>query len=231
MNDSNNNSVEPRERASYNVHDTVFKLVKQFLPEGAHALDLGAGEGAFSRRLIAADYRVTAVDFSDEFWRTPEIPLKIANLDTEFGEKISRETEKFDAVIAIEIIEHLENPFMFLRQCAKLLKKGGLVFVTSPNVESITSRLLFLYTGSLLAFTPDHTLRPAHITPVFKWKLDLAFEEAGFEYVWEGYNRQSFYIGENLHNKIGSWVAKIMRPIVKGEKDGENRIVAARLIK
>jgi 2-polyprenyl-3-methyl-5-hydroxy-6-metoxy-1,4-benzoquinol methylase len=230
MSNSNNNSVEPRERASYNVHDTVFKLVGQFLPAGAHALDLGAGEGAFSRRLIAAGYQATAVDFSDEFWRAPEIPLKFANFDTEFAEKVSPDNEKYDAVIAIEIIEHLENPFMFLRECGKLLKKNGLLFLTSPNVESVTSRFLFLYTGYLLAFTPDHTLRPAHLTPIFKWKLDLALKEAGFEYVWTGYNRQSFYIGDNLHNKIGSVMARLMRPIVKGEKDGENRIVVARLI-
>ena len=83
----------------------------------------------------------------------------------------------------------------------------------------------------MLAFTPDHTLRPARIMPIFKWKLDLALAEARFEYAWEGYNRQSFYIGENLHNKVGSFMAGIMRPIVKGRKDDENRIVAARLIK
>ncbi|MDQ3712690.1 MAG: hypothetical protein M3388_10790, partial [Acidobacteriota bacterium] len=41
------------------------------------------------------------------------------------------------------------------------------------------------------------TLRPAHITPLFKWKFDLAFEEAGFEYVWEGYNRISYRVGDN----------------------------------
>jgi hypothetical protein len=61
-------------------------------------------------------------------------------------------------------------------------KKGGLIFITLTNVESITSTMLFLYTGSLLAFTPDHTLRPAHIMPIFKWKLDLALAEARFEY-------------------------------------------------
>jgi 2-polyprenyl-3-methyl-5-hydroxy-6-metoxy-1,4-benzoquinol methylase len=230
MSNSNNKAIEPRERASYNVHDTVFNLVRQHLSAGSHALDLGAGEGAFSRRLVASGYEVTAVDFSDEFWRAPEIPLRFANFDREFSETVGPDKEKFDAVIAIEIIEHLENPFMFLRECAKLLKKDGLLFLTSPNVESITSRFLFLYTGYLHAFTPDHTLRPAHLTPIFKWKLDLALEEAGFEYVWTGYNRQSFYIGENLHNKVGSVMARLMRPIVKGEKDGENRIVVAKLV-
>ena len=132
--------------------------------------------------------------------------------------------------MAIEIIGHFENPFMFLRECAKLLKPNGLLFVTSPNVESITSRVIFLYTGRLIGFGEVETLRPAHITPLFKWKFDLAFEEAGFEYVWEGYNRISYRVGDNFHNKIGSLMARLLRPIVKGEKDGENRIVVARRI-
>jgi len=231
MNNATLNGEQPRERASQNVHDTVFDLVQRFLPEPCKILDLGAGEGAFSRRLVAANHNIVAVDGSDEFWRTPEIPLRIANLDSEFAETVCPTGEKFDAIIAIEIIEHLENPFSFLRQCAKLLKKDGLLFLTSPNVESITSRVLFLYTGRLKAFEEGWTQRPAHLTPIFKWKLDLAFEEAGFEYVWEGFNRQSYEIGERLHNKMGGLFARALRPFVKGEKDGENRIVAVRLVK
>ena len=72
------------------------------------------------------------------------------------------------------------------------------------------------------------TLRPAHITQLFKWKFDLDFEEAGFEYVWEGYNRKTYYIGDRPHNKVGSVVAGLLRPFVKGEKDGETRIIVAR---
>ncbi len=72
------------------------------------------------------------------------------------------------------------------------------------------------------------TLRLAHITPIFKWKIDLVFQEIGFEYVWEGYNRNSFHVGDRPHNKLGSLAAMLLRPFVKGEKDGENPIVIAR---
>ncbi|MBA3784294.1 MAG: hypothetical protein H0X15_01960, partial [Acidobacteria bacterium] len=48
--------------------------------------------------------------------------------------------------------------------------------------------------------------------------------------VWEGYNRISYRVGDNFHNKIGSLMARLLRPIVKGEKDGENRIVVARRV-
>ena len=212
------------------VHDKVLDLIVQHLEKNSEILDLGAGEGEFSRRLIEKEFKAIPVDGFDIYWRNSNIPLIIANLDGEFASAVSPDGKQFDAIVAIEIIEHLENPYLFLRECAKLLKPDGLLFITSPNVESITSRIIFLYTGRLIGFGEVETLRPAHITPLFKWKFDLAFEEAGFEYVWEGYNRISYRVGDNFHNKIGSLMARLLRPIVKGEKDGENRIVVARRI-
>jgi SAM-dependent methyltransferase len=211
-----------------NLHDKVLGLVNQYLKKDSEILDLGCGEGDFSRRLLADDYRAIAVDGYDHHWRNPQIPLHIANFDTEFARKISPEGKDYDAIAAIEIIEHVENPFAFLRECYKLLKPNGLLFLTSPNVESITSRIVFLYTGRLKHFGEPETLRLAHITPIFKWKIDLAFQEIGFEYVWEGYNQNSYHVGDRPHNKIGSVAAKLLRPFVKGEKNGENRIVVAR---
>jgi len=225
-------SVDEKIRAPISpiVHDKVLDLIIQHLDKNSEILDLGAGEGEFSRRLIEKDFKAIPVDGFDIYWRNSQIPLIIANLDGEFASIVSPSGKQFDAIVAIEIIEHLENPYLFLRECAKLLKPNGLLFVTSPNVESITSRVIFLYTGRLIGFGEVETLRPAHITPLFKWKFDLAFEEAGFEYVWEGYNRISYRVGDNFHNKIGSLMARLLRPIVKGEKDGENRIVVARRI-
>jgi len=225
-------SVDEKIRAPISpiVHDKVLDLIIQHLDKNSEILDLGAGEGEFSRRLIEKDFKAIPVDGFDIYWRNSQIPLIIANLDGEFASTVSPSGKQFDAIVAIEIIEHLENPYLFLRECAKLLKPNGLLFVTSPNVESITSRIIFLYTGRLIGFGKVETLRPAHITPLFKWKFDLALEEAGFEYVWEGYNRISYRVGDNFHNKIGSLMARLLRPIVKGEKDGENRIVVARRI-
>lgn len=211
-----------------NIHETVLELVNRYVEKNSEILDLGAGEGEFTRRLIEDKYKAIAVDGLDIFWRNPEIPLLLADLDKEFATELGKNEKKYDAIVAIEIIEHLENPYAFLRQCAELLKPNGLLFVTTPNVESITSRIIFLYTGRLKAFGEGETLRPAHITPLFKWKFDLAFEEAGFEYVWEGFNRNSYRIGDRLHNKVGSLAARLLRPLVKGEKDGETRIIVAR---
>lgn len=227
MNDGTNKS-KPIEMAGTGTHEIVFDLIKKYLPEPSRVADLAAGEGAFSVRLKELGHSVKAIDFSDENWKAPEIELELQNLDSEFAEKILAGDNKFDAVVAIEIIEHLENPFRFARECAKLLKKDGLLFLTTPNVEAVQSRLIFLYTGRLLSFGDYETVRPAHITPIFKWKLEMLLGEAGFEIVEEKFNRELF-AERNYKMKLNAFVARMLNPFVKGEKGDEGRIIIARL--
>lgn len=219
----------PASMAGIGTHELVLEKIRAFLPQPARVADLAAGEGAFSVKLKDLGHEVVAVDGSRDYWKATGIDLQIQNLDSEFAEKIVSGDNKFDAVAAIEIIEHLENPFRFARECAKLLKKGGFLFLTTPNVEAILSRLIFLYTGRLNSFGEYETVRPAHITPIFKWKLDMLLDEAGFEVIWEGYNPQVYAEGTNLKIKISGFVAKLMNPFLKGEKGGESRIIIARL--
>jgi SAM-dependent methyltransferase len=220
----------PASMAGEGTHELVLDLFRRFVPEPASVVDLAAGEGAFSMRLRDLGHDVRAVDVSSDHWKVPDIPVAIADLDTEFAASLSSEVGKFDAAVAIEIIEHLENPFRFVRECAKILKPGGLLFLTTPNVEAMNSRLMFLYTGRLNGFGAYETVRPAHITPIFKWKLDMMLAEAGFAIVSESYNRVAFGTSRlNLKPKITSLIGKLLSPIVKGEKGGEGRIVVARL--
>lgn len=215
--------------AGIGTHEIVLELIRKYFDKPVRMADLAAGEGAFSIKLKELGHEVVAIDASRDYWKAPEIDLKIQNLDSEFAEKILSNDNKFDAVIAIEIIEHLENPFRFARECAKLLKSGGLLFLTTPNVEAVYSRLIFLYTGRLNSFGEYETVRPAHITPIFKWKLDMLLSEAGFDIIEEDFNPQVFAEGTNLKIKISGFIAKILNPFVKGEKGGESRIIIARL--
>ena len=215
--------------AGVGTHEVVLDLVKQFVPAPARVVDLAAGEGAFSLPLQRLGHNVTAVDFNRDNWKATDIPLELCDLDSEFADSLVAEHGKFDAVFAIEIVEHLENPFRFIRQCAALLKPGGLMFLTTPNVEAVNSRLIFLYSGRLKSFGAYETVRPAHITPIFKWKMEMMLEEAGFETVHECFNRTLYATGTNLKGKIAAVAGRLLSPLLKGEKGGEGRIVVARL--
>jgi SAM-dependent methyltransferase len=225
------NGNGPVSMAGVGTHEVVLDLFRRFVPQPARVADLAAGEGAFSLQLKELGHEVHAIDASADNWKVDDIPLEKRDLDSEFSASVVAQTGKFDAVAAIEIVEHLENPFRFLRECAGLLKPGGLLFLTTPNVEAVNSRLIFLYTGRLNAFGAYETVRPAHITPIFKWKLEMMLDEAGFETVHECFNRVVYATGVNLKGKIAAVAGRLLNPLLKGEKGGEGRIVVARLKK
>ncbi|PYS97856.1 MAG: hypothetical protein DMF63_18490 [Acidobacteria bacterium] len=229
--DNPTNGNAPASMAGVGTHEVVLDLFQKFVSPPAKVVDLAAGEGAFSLILQSLGHDVTAVDFSRDNWKATDIPLELRDLDSEFADSIVADHGKFDAVAAIEIVEHLENPFRFIRQCAALLKPDGLMFLTTPNVEAVNSRLIFLYSGRLNAFGAYETVRPAHITPIFKWKMEMMLEEAGFETVHECFNRVVYATGTNLKGKIAAVAGRLLSPLLKGEKGGEGRIVVARLKK
>lgn len=78
----------------------------------------------------------------------------------------------FDMVVAMEVIEHLERPFDFFKELTRILKTGGTIILTTPNVESEESRRMFFETGNL-AFFESFAREPidGHRTPIFSFQL------------------------------------------------------------
>lgn len=220
---------KPESMAAIGTHDRVIELLRDHMNGQLDVVDLAAGQGAFSVMLQEQGHNVTAVDADAENWKVKDIDLLVANLDSEFSDQIISTRQKFDLVVAIEIIEHLENPFRFVRECSKILKKDGLIVLTTPNVESMYSRIVFFMTGRLYSFGSYETVRPAHITPIFRWKLEMILEEAGFEIVTETFEPVVHLSTANFKVRAATFFAKIISPFVSGEKGAEGRIVLARL--
>ncbi|OQY60324.1 MAG: hypothetical protein B6245_01935 [Desulfobacteraceae bacterium 4572_88] len=64
----------------------------------------------------------------------------------------------FDAVVAGEIIEHLERPLDFLRSCHQLLSLNGIIVLSTPNPNSPIERLLTLNLSRNFFYTQDHVV-------------------------------------------------------------------------
>jgi len=110
-------------------------------------LELGCGRGRLSRDLMNEGYKnMTLVDI-DNYTDGLEVELK----DLSF-EKLSFDDNQFDIVLAIAIIEHLENPFLLYREVHRILKPGGKFIVAVPNVLSLKSRINFLLSGNMTGF-------------------------------------------------------------------------------
>jgi len=88
--------------------------------------------------------------------------------------------ETFDVVRAVEIVEHLENPWHLFREAKRVLKHGGVLVFSTPNLESPANRKLFYEKGELHWFASWNPRgKPHHITPLFMWQIEEICKELG----------------------------------------------------
>ena len=215
-----------RINSASNVHTACFSLIQTLdLLTGARALDLGAGEGAFSQRLIDNGYAVLAVERRAERFRA-DAPCVHFDLNDDFDNKL---TGKFDLIAAIEIIEHLYNPRHFIRNCLNLLNPQGYLLITSPNVESWVSRIKFLRQGRPLWFDETDYDSVGHVTPIFSWQMAQICRELQASLRQIG-NTQSKLLWKKLGEgpfdilRGRTWLMGFLYPLMKGRKDGEINI-------
>jgi 2-polyprenyl-3-methyl-5-hydroxy-6-metoxy-1,4-benzoquinol methylase len=158
------------------------KAVEHFEP-GATLLDVAAGSGAMSLRMQDLGFKVSATDYVPENFRVRSVPFTEADLNDPFS---SAFLQRFQAIIASEIIEHLENPRHFARECHKILEPGGRLVLSTPNVAAAVSRAMFVRYGWFLWFSDENYAGEGHITPLTPRQIHDVFAEAGFRLRWEG---------------------------------------------
>ena len=122
------------------IKDNIIKTLKlnnKNKPlEKISILDIGCGGGLLSEPMCRMGAIVTGIDASIQNINVAKIHSKNNNLNIEYicasPEKL-RTNKKFDVILNMEIVEHVENVDYFLKSCANLLKKNGIMFVATIN--------------------------------------------------------------------------------------------------
>ena len=103
---------------------------------GINILDIGCGGGLLSEPMSRMGANVTGIDASDKNIKIAKLHSKKSKLKINYlcssPEKL-KITKKFDVILNMEIVEHVEDIDFFLKSCSKLLKKNGLMFVATIN--------------------------------------------------------------------------------------------------
>lgn len=114
------------------------------LPARARVLDAPCGgEAALTRALTEAGFDAHGADLDTQ----AEGHLGKAFTEVNLDMPLPWSESTFDAVFSTEGIEHLENHFSFLREVCRILKPGGLLVLTTPNITALRSRVRFFGSG------------------------------------------------------------------------------------
>jgi len=153
-------------------------------------LDLGCGSGILSSKvkdkypfsdITCSDFNALDYEYTADF-----IPCNL-NYELPF------EDNSFDVVLLIEVIEHVRNPALLLDEIYRILKNGGVLILSTPNVENLQSRLHFLFQGRFFSFLDNDMPKykdvgMGHINPLFNFQLNTLIEDK-FKITDKVYNR------------------------------------------
>jgi 2-polyprenyl-6-hydroxyphenyl methylase/3-demethylubiquinone-9 3-methyltransferase len=106
--------------------------------EGLRLLDIGCGGGLLSEPMTRLGFQVTGVDASERNIATASTHAREQGLAIDYrastAEALLEAGEPpFDVILNMEVIEHVADPGEYLRDCARLLKPGGLMIVATLN--------------------------------------------------------------------------------------------------
>lgn len=164
---------------------TTLKLARELRPanQGEH-LDIGAGHGdliALMRR--ETRYRSEACDNLAGLMQVPDVPVGVADLN---ADPLPYADASFDLVTCTEVIEHIEHFRRTIREAFRVLRPGGVLVVSTPNILNFRSRIRFFFFGFYNLFGPlrvneteMHTAA-GHINPVSSFYVAHAMLNAGF---------------------------------------------------
>ncbi|HBR15846.1 MAG TPA: hypothetical protein DD723_09980 [Candidatus Omnitrophica bacterium] len=152
-------------------------------------LDLGCASGHYSLELAKLGFSVTATDVTNRFLYSDKI--KFVQFDS--NKPLPFENESFDYVLLAEVIEHLKAPFAAILEINRILKSRGKLFLSTPNILNLESRMRFLFEGTYEYFREpplDHVTHcretgiddsQVHIVPYRYHELEFLLKDCGFD--------------------------------------------------
>ena len=122
-------------------YDHVAHLITKRCPPGGRVLDIGCGNGLLLAHLsqLRPDLELYGSDASQtRVGKTLSSALERWGVVLASGDYLPFATGSFDALSMTEVLEHLKDPVGALREAARLLRPGGAVVVTVPNMSAFT---------------------------------------------------------------------------------------------
>jgi ubiquinone/menaquinone biosynthesis C-methylase UbiE len=181
------------------AHEAIHETVQDILDgeERGRVLDVPAGEGALAMRLKEIGFDVSCCDLYPEIFRLDDTEIRSGDLDA----RLPYDDDEFDNVVCVEGLEHIENPANAIREFSRLIKPGGRLIVSVPNIMNIEERFKWLLNG----YT-------SHFKPLSQEKLaEVRRERPGMEEIAQHVNPIGYGEVRFLLEKNGFTIEKLYR--------------------
>ena len=180
------------EYITYNIKK-YFKLKEgktNFL-EGLSILDIGCGGGLISEPMSRLGAKVTGIDASDKNIKVAKLhsdknELKINYINT--SPENFDQLEKFDVILNLEVVEHVDDLNLYIKSCHKLLKNNGLMFTATINRSFISYLKAIVGAEYILRWLPIGThdwnkfLKPEELENLLNKENFSTFDIKGLNY-------------------------------------------------
>ena len=196
------------------LHERVLRIMDGYAR--GKVLDAPCGQGALALRLMDMGFQVYCGDRDPDWFRLTSGHFHILDLNDPFPYR----NGAFDWVTCVEGIEHLENPHHLLRETARVLKPGGRVLITTPNIMNIKSRLYFLlrsYTNNFRYIQQpanQRELLALHVNPIPFVELKYLLNRNGFSIE---------QISCNRYTRKYAWLMPFLIPVIRSFTRRKNR--------
>ena len=128
---------------------------------GLRLLDIGCGGGLLSEPMARLGFAVVAADASEKNIKTARVHGTEQGLAIDYrvttAEDLAAAGEQFDAILNMEVVEHVADLKLFLQSCAAMLKPGGLMFVATLNRTTKAFALAVVGAEYVLGWLPRGT--------------------------------------------------------------------------
>ena len=161
------------------------EILKEMKWKSKRVLDVGCGTGNFALKAAKKGANVLGIDFAEEAINIAKKTRKHPNLNFE-NVDVKNIKEKFDIIVSIGTLEHMDEPFKTLKKLKLHLKPKGKIIITTPNWTNPRGYILMTL---LHLFDAPITLADLHyLTPIDheKWakKLDMKIKWRTIEKSW-----------------------------------------------
>ena len=177
------NEQRYREKIQQLSENDMFRVenILKFIGNKKKVLDIGCWDGLIGELIARNDNEVYGVDISESVLKVAESKgIKTCKVDIEC-EELPFPANHFDVVVAGEVIEHVFDTDSFLKKIKHVLKDGGNLIITTPNLATLGRRLLLLLGKNPLMEVSIDGDAAGHIRYFIKETLVDLLEKHGFK--------------------------------------------------